>query len=65
MNHNLEYAIMIFLAGLLIILFLWSKNGRYQANIGSDGGVILIDTRSGNHWILHSDEMILPPDDRQ
>ena len=51
MNHNLEYTIMIFLAVLLVILFLWSGNGKYDV-VGSPN--ILINTRSGEIWHLSS-----------
>lgn len=60
MSKGLEYVIMLFLFLLIVILFGWSENERYEVNIGS-GGVVLIDTRSGNHWILQSKEMISPP----
>lgn len=63
MSKGLEYVIMLFLFLLIVILFGWSENGRYDVNIGS-GGAILIDTRSGNHWTLHSNKMILPPSNR-
>ncbi len=64
MSNNLEIAIMVFLFVLLVILYGWSENGRYDVNIGT-GGAILIDTRSVNHWLLHSKEMISPPSKRR
>ena len=60
MSKGLEYVIMLFLFLLIVLLYGLSENGRYQVNIGT-GGAILIDTRSGNHWLLHSKEMISPP----
>ena len=60
MSKNLEIAKMVFLFALLVILYGWSENGRYQANVSS-GGTVLIDTRSGNHWLLQSNKMLLPP----
>ena len=63
MSKGLEYVIMLFLFLLIVILYGWSENGRYQVNVSS-GGAVLIDTRSGDHWTLHSDKIILPPDRR-
>ncbi|MCH8929257.1 MAG: hypothetical protein IIB39_11165 [Candidatus Marinimicrobia bacterium] len=60
MSKNLEYAIMIFMAGLLVILFRWSENGRYQVNDGLSAPP-LIDTRTGNSWFPNSKEMLPPP----
>ena len=60
MNHNLEYTIMIFLAVLLIILFLWSENGRYQAEIGATGALI-IDTRTGDSWTPGASKVFIHP----
>ena len=53
MSNNLEYAIMIFLTGLLVILFLWSENGHYQIQ---DSGTtsMLLDTRNGDVWLAAS-----------
>ena len=60
MSKILEYAIIIFMAGLLVILFGWSENGRYQANDGLSAPP-LIDTRTGNSWHPNSEEMLTPP----
>jgi len=60
MSKSLEYAIMIFLAALLVILFRWSENGRYQVNDGLSAPP-LIDTRTGYAWYPNSNEMIIPP----
>ena len=54
MSKNLEYAIMIFLTGLLIILFRWSENGRYEVR-GGGINMDVIDTRSGDIWGLGKD----------
>lgn len=51
MSKNLEYAIMIFLAGLLVILFRWSENGKYDV---ISRGSTLVNTRSGIIWTLSS-----------
>ena len=60
MSKILEYAIMIFMASLLVILFRWSENGRYQINDGLSAPP-LIDTRTGYAWYPNSNEMIRPP----
>ncbi|MCH7955805.1 MAG: hypothetical protein IIC40_08695 [Candidatus Marinimicrobia bacterium] len=60
MSKILEYAIMIFMAGLLLILFRWSENGHYQVNDGTSAPP-LIDTRTGNAWFPNSNELIRPP----
>ena len=47
MSKNLEYAIMIFLAGILVIMFRWSENDKYDV---ISRGSTLINTRSGEIW---------------
>lgn len=59
MSKNLEIAIMVFLFVLLVILFRWSENGRYQVNVSS--AAVFVDTRTGDSWLLHSKEMIPSP----
>lgn len=59
MSEILEYAIIIFMAGLLVILFRWSENGHYQANLAT--GALLIDTRSGDAWSPGSNKMFVSP----
>ena len=62
MSKNLEYAIMIFLTGLLIILFRWSENGRYEVR-EIESKPMMIDTRSNDIWVLSGKEkkwLILP-----
>ena len=54
MRKHLEYAIMIFMAALLLILFRWSENGRYNIHIAYRQ-VTKIDTRIGDIWV-HSPE---------
>jgi len=54
MSKNLEYAIMIFLISILVILFRWSENGRYNSYIVS-GRAFMLDTRSGDLWGLAKD----------
>lgn len=47
MSKHLEYAIMIFLAGILVIMFRWSENDKYDV---ISRGSTLINTRSGEIW---------------
>ena len=49
MSKNIEYVTMIFLIGLLVILFRWSENGHYHIQ-GSGTSAMLIDTRNGDVW---------------
>lgn len=58
MNKNLEYVIMVFLAGLLVILFLWSGNGRYLIYSDDRGEKYLVNTMNGDTWLLKKDEML-------
>ena len=51
MSKNLEYTIMIFLAGLLIILFRWSENDKYYV---MTNGNTLLNTQSGELWNISS-----------
>ena len=61
MSKILEYAIMAFLAGILVIMARWSENGRYQVNVGSSAH-LLIDTRTGDAWFPNSEKMLIPPE---
>jgi len=63
MSKNLEIVIMVFLFVLLVILFKWSENGRYQVNVSS--AAVFVDTRTGDSWLLHSKELILSPVNRR
>ena len=58
MSKNLEYVIMIFLAGMLIIMFRWSENNHYIIYSGDRGEEYLINTRNGDTWFINNDEMI-------
>ena len=51
MGKHLEYAIIIFMVVLLLILFRWSENGRYNSYSLSDHAMML-DTRSGDIWAI-------------
>ena len=51
MSKNLEYVIMIFLAGLLVIMFRWSENDKYDV---ITSGNTLLNTRNGDIWNLSS-----------
>ena len=51
MSKHLEYVIMIFLAGILVIMFRWSENGKYDV---ISRGSTLVNTRSGVIWTLSS-----------
>ncbi len=62
MSKKFEYIIVILLAGLLVILFRWPENGRYELR-EVDTTISVIDTRSGDIWVLAGKEkkwLILP-----
>ena len=59
MSKNLEYTIMMFLAGLLVILFMWSENGHYQVDVGT--GAIIVDTRTGDAWAFGAKNVTRSP----
>lgn len=59
MSKNLEYVIMIFLAGILVIMFRWSENGKYDI---ISRGSTLVNTRSGDIWTLSSSGKMLVGD---
>jgi hypothetical protein len=45
MRKVLTAAALLWALGLLVILYRYSENGRYQ--ISSGGGAVIIDTRTG------------------
>ena len=51
MSKNLEYAIMIFLLGFLVIMFRWSENDKYYV---MTNGNTLLNTQSGEVWNISS-----------
>ena len=51
MSKTLEYAIMVFLAGMLVIMFRWSENDKYDV---MTSGNTLLNTRSGDVWNISS-----------
>jgi len=59
MSKNLEYVIMVFLVGLLVILYGWSENGHYQVDVGT--GAVIVNTRTGDAWSLGSKSVSRAP----
>ena len=51
MSKNLEYVVMVFLAGLLVILFRWSEGSNYDV---ISNGNVLINNRTGEIWHVSS-----------
>ena len=52
MSKYLEYAIIVFMAGLLLILYRWTSEDDIKFYNTGQGKAFLIDNRSGEVWYL-------------
>lgn len=58
MSKLFEYAVILFLAGLLVILFRWSEREQYSFQVGEGGTGYLTDNSNGDVWFVARDQRI-------
>ena len=52
MSKKIEYSIILFLIGVLVLLFMWTETGRY--NYGTlFNSPVMVDTRTGDLWFMN------------
>ena len=52
MIKKIEYSIILFLIGVLVLLFMWTETGHY--NYGTLlNSPVMVDTRTGDLWFMN------------
>ena len=54
MSKNLDYAIIVFLMGILVILFRWSEKDKYSFYIGDNPIGYVFNPDTGETWYVQS-----------